>query len=80
MSRPKDSRVRAPSFVDGANRGGHSAAAQSGLIRVTSKSVLYVYRPFYVCVRIFVVRYPKLCEVPGRQLDSRQRERQGGGG
>ncbi|CAI8037330.1 Glycogen synthase kinase-3 beta, partial [Geodia barretti] len=35
MSRPKDSRVRAPSFVDGgANRGGQSAT-QGGMMRVT---------------------------------------------
>ncbi|CAI8037328.1 Glycogen synthase kinase-3 beta [Geodia barretti] len=38
MSRPKDSRVRAPSFVDGgANRGGQSAT-QGGMMRVTSKN------------------------------------------
>ena len=42
MSRPKDSRVRAPSFVDGgANRGGQSAA-QSGMMRVTSKTLSFL--------------------------------------
>ena len=46
MSRPKDSRVRAPSFVDGANRGGQSA--QSGMLRVTSESMS-------VCVCVYVV-------------------------
>ena len=61
MSRPKDSRVRAPSFVDGPNRGG-SSAAQSGMMRVTSKSVVCMY--MYVRVRsVSVCIYEARCHV-----------------